>query len=474
MSISTPPVFAPRPPGRVLPTLNEDGSRRWLRPKWVDGTYAVRRRAVAWGLMALWIVLPHLTVGGKQAVLLDFPRRHFTILGTTFLPTDTILLMLLLISGLIGIFLLTALFGRAWCGWACPQTVWMEFLFRPIERLWEGGERGSLKLDADAAHWHWRRLGKTATYAVIAVLLGNTFLSYFVGTSTLAQWMTLSPLEHPTPFVIMAIFSGATFFDFAYFREQTCLVACPYGRWQSALLDRQSLIVAYDPARGEPRGKGKSRDGLGSCVDCGQCVAVCPTGIDIRDGLQMECIHCTQCLDACNDVMDRTHQPRGLIRYTSRDALDGKARRLIRPRTVLYPAAFSLFFGGFLFALGTKATADVTLLGATGAPYTIEQDGSVVNQVRIKIANRGDATRRFRIALPDVPAARLVAPVNPLVVEAGRFEMTSTFVVLPPTAFTAGVRTVTFSIDDGEGYRESFTYRLAGPRSSSAPAPVAP
>lgn len=463
MAVSTPPTFAPRPPGRVLPTLNEDGTRRWLRPRWAEGDYARRRRVVAWGLMGLWLVLPHLRWAGRPLVLLDFPTRHFTLFGTTFLPTDTILLMLLLVSGLLGIFLLTALFGRAWCGWACPQTVWMEFLFRPIERLWEGGARGSAAIDA-APRWPWRRWAKHATYAVLAVCLGNTFLAYFVGTDRVWAWMRLSPLAHPTPFVIMALFAGGVFFDFAYFREQTCLVACPYGRWQSALLDRQSLIVSYDPGRGEPRGKGKDRAALGACVDCGMCVAVCPTGIDIRHGLQMECIHCTQCADACNEVMDRTGQPRGLIRYTSRDALEGRPPRLVRPRTVIYPVAFSLFFGGFLFALGTRAPADVTLLGPAGPPYTVEATGDVANAVRIKVTNRTDDARRYRIGLRDAPDARLIAPINPLSVAPGRMELTGVFIVLPPSGFTNGVRTVTVTLDDGAGYHAEFPYRLVGPR----------
>jgi cytochrome c oxidase accessory protein FixG len=261
----------------------------------------------------------------------------------------------------------------------------------------------------------------------------------------------------------MGIFSGAVFFDFAYFREQTCLVACPYGRWQSALLDRQSLIVAYDYNRGEPRGKGKQRYGLGACVDCGQCVAVCPTGIDIRNGLQMECIHCTQCMDACDAVMDKVGQPRGLVRYTSRAALEGAGKRFLRARTVLYPLAFSVFFGGFLYALGTKDTADVTLLGSTGTPFTVDAAGLVVNQVRIKIANRSGDPQAYRISLHGVPEATMIAPMNPLRVEPGRSEMTSVFVTLPAEEFTGGVRTVTFHVSAGDGFAGDFAYRLAGP-----------
>jgi polyferredoxin len=198
-------------------------------------------------------------------------------------------------------------------------------------------------------------------------------------------------------------------------------------------------------------------------------VAVCPTGIDIRNGLQMECVHCTQCIDACNTVMDKVGQPRGLIRYATRDGLEGKPRKVVRPRTIIYPAAFSLFFGGFLFTLGTKATADVTFLGANAAaPYTVEQSGGIVNPVRVKIANRGGTPRKFRVTITDAPDAKLIAPTLPLAVEAGKFEVAGMFVVLPPEAFANGIRTVTFRVEDGEGFTEDVSYRLAGPRRDAA------
>ena len=239
-------MSAPAAVGRVLPTLNEDGSRRWLRPKPSHGKYFVRRRAVAYGLMFVFFIIPYLRMGGKPIILLDLPHREFTFFGTTFLPTDTLLLMLLTASILITIFLATALFGRVWCGWACPQTVYMEFLFRPIERWLEGGRSGSMQLDKLhlRGQLHARRLAKYAIYLALALFLAHTFLAYFVGVDQLAVWVRRSPVQHPTSFAIMALVTAAIMFDFTFFREQTCLVACPYGRFQSVLLDRQSLIVA--------------------------------------------------------------------------------------------------------------------------------------------------------------------------------------------------------------------------------------
>jgi cytochrome c oxidase accessory protein FixG len=457
-------VSAPVAVGRVLPTLNEDGSRRWIRPKPSHGIYFKVRRVVAYGLMLVFFLIPHVRLGGKPLVLLDIPRRQFTLFGTTFLPTDTLLLMLLAASIIITIFLMTALFGRVWCGWACPQTVYMEFLFRPIERLVEGGRSGSLALDKQRSHFHPRRLLKYAIYVVLALFLAHTFLAYFVGTEALAQWIRRSPADHPTSFLVMAGTALAIFGDFAYFREQTCLVACPYGRMQSVLLDRQSLIVAYDPTRGEPRMKGKVRPaGAGDCIDCGACVTTCPTGIDIRDGLQMECIHCTQCADACDEIMTRVGKPKGLIRYSSRELLEGHTRHLIRPRTVLYPLALALFLGAFTYALATRDAADVTVLGGQGEPFTQQADGQIANQLRVKIANRTHDDHDYRIEVVGATGGSAVVPQNPLRVATGQSAETPLFVLLPRSVFHDGEHRVTVRVSDGAGFSTDVPYRLVGP-----------
>ncbi len=451
--------------GRVLPTLNQDGSRRWIRPKPSGGAWLSRRRVVAYALMVAFFGLPHLRINGMPAILLDLPRRHFTLFGTTFLPTDTLLLMLLLASIVVAIFLFSALFGRVWCGWACPQTVYMEFVFRPLERLLEGGRSGSLILDKHHDHLHWRRLLKYAVYFLLALFLAHTFLAYFVGVAALERWVRLSPYDHPAPFLVMAATAALIFFDFAYFREQTCLIACPYGRWQSALLDNESLIVAYDYRRGELRAhavKDRPAD-AGDCVDCGACVITCPTGIDIRNGLQMECIHCTQCIDACDSIMDKVDKPRGLIRYASRDLLAGRPRHLLRPRVVLYPLALTLFLGGFVYALETREKADVTILRSQAEPFSIEPDGRVSNQIRVKVANRSLSDRAYAISILGADSAQVIAPESPLAVKAGEQRTTSIFVVLSPAAFTRGRRDVRVRIDDGDDYSADIPFNLLGP-----------
>lgn len=459
---------------RVLPTLNDDGSRRWIRPRPTPGRWWQRRRVVAYALMVLFVAIPYLRLNGRPLILLDLPRREFTLFGATFLPTDTLLFMLLLLSIVITIFLLTALFGRVWCGWACPQTVYMEFLFRPIERLLEGGRSGSMALDREGRHLHWRRLLKYAIYLVLSLFLAHTFLAYFVGVEQLAVWVRRSPFDHPTSFLVMAGTTALIMFDFTYFREQTCSVACPYGRWQSVLLDRQSLIVAYDVTRGEPRARGKVKpEGAGDCIDCNACVLTCPVGIDIRDGLQMECIHCTQCADACDDIMLKVGRPQGLIRYTSRDALEGRGLRLLRPRVILYPTALAIALGSFVWALAARESAEVTVLRGIGAPFTQEPDGRVANQVRIKVSNRARADRAYRIEVLGAPDAMVIAPENPLRVPEGEAATTSIFVLLPSTAFQGGEKTVEIRVDDGEGFSSTLPWRLAGPESPAGSTPSA-
>jgi cytochrome c oxidase accessory protein FixG len=422
-----------------------------------------RRTIVAWALLLLYIAIPHVFINGKPSILLDLPRREFTFLGTTFLPTDTLLLMLLAISTVIAVFLASAMAGRVWCGWACPQTVYMEFVFRPLERFFEGGPRGSMAIDREHGKFHPRRFAKNITYLVIGSFLAHTFLAYFVGWGQVTHWVFGHPNAHPIGFAIVTVTTIAIMLDFVYFREQVCMVACPYGRWQSALLDTDSVIVAYDYNRGEPRGLGKDRTGKGDCVECQACVTTCPTGIDIRNGLQMECIHCTQCMDACDTVMRKVGKPEGLIRYSSIAALKGQGKHFLRLRTVLYPIAFCIVFGAFLWQLTHKAAADITLLGPASAPFVLEPDGSVVNQLRVRVANRSGIAHVYAVEVTGAEGMSVIAPMSPLPVLPGHTETMPLFVTLPRSAFVEGIRTVTVRITDGGNYAGAFPYRLAGP-----------
>jgi cytochrome c oxidase accessory protein FixG len=454
---------APEAQERVLSTLNRDGSRRWIRPKLSKGRYYRRRLVTAWALIATFTLIPILRLGGKPLMLFDIPKREFTFFGATFLPTDTFLLMLLLFSIFIGIFLITAVLGRVWCGWACPQTAYMEYLYRPIETLIEGGRNRQIEMDEKGPDA--RRLLKNIVFFAISAFLANTFLAYFVGWDQLIGWITSPPNQHPVAFAVMLGTTLLMFFDFAWFREQTCIVACPYGRFQSVLLDRQSLIVGYDENRGEPRARFRKNEErtAGDCIECQLCISTCPTGIDIREGLQMECIHCTQCIDACDEVMDKVGLERGLIRYTSQAELETGSRSFFRPRVFVYSAILLVMFGAFAFSLAGKETADVTLLRGLGAPFSVLPSGEVSNQIRIKIANRSPEERSYLIELQGAEELTLIAPENPLVVGPGESQMTAAFITAPTNAFTGGEAQITLTISDGVDFSDELQYRILGP-----------
>lgn len=453
-------------PEHVLSTLERDGSRRWLRPRLSKGLWWQRRRLVAYLLMVIFVVIPHLRIGGKPAILLDIAGREFTILGRTFLPTDTLLLALLMLTVFVSIVLITAVAGRAWCGWACPQTVYMEFLFRPIDRLFEGtvGKGGNAKRARSIP----LQACRFAVYVLLCAFLAHTFLAYFVGTDRLAQWVRSSPIEHPVAFMVMTATLGLMLFDFMIFREQLCLIACPYGRFQSVMLDQQSMIVAYDPVRGEPRKKGKREPGgnAGDCVDCNQCVVVCPTGIDIRNGLQMECINCTQCIDACDDVMVKINLPKGLIRYSSQDSIAGKAKQMFRARTVIYPLILIGLMSGLVFAISTKAGFDARIIRASGAPFTVFRDGTASNEFRVRLVNRTSDPQVYSFTEIDQPDVEIeVLDEEKMSLQPGESVLVPIHVIFK-TSLTrgSGRKVVAATIADHSDNARQINIRLSGPR----------
>ncbi|RYZ02428.1 MAG: cytochrome c oxidase accessory protein CcoG [Myxococcales bacterium] len=454
-------MSVPVAPQRVLPTLNADGTRNRIRPRLYPGRLHRRRRAVALALMALFLSLPFLRANGHPAMLLDVVNRKFFLFGYTFLATDGALLMLVLLSVFVAIALVTALLGRAWCGWACPQTVYMEFLFRPLERWLEGPREAQLRLDRSGANA--RRVAKNVIYLGLSFLLANVFLAYFVGTDVLSRWVLEAPTKHGGGFGIVLVTTGLVFFDFAYFREQMCTVACPYARLQAVLLDPKSLLIAYDEPRGEPRSKGKAKTpGHGDCIDCRACVVSCPTGIDIREGLQLECIACGQCADACDSIMDRIKKPRGLVRYSSQQTLaTGRATRLLRPRVIVYALVLVGLLSALVFVGKRRPEAEVTVLRGVGAPFSVTGQ-QVVNQLRLKVTNRSEESRRFSVRLIDFPDARVIAPELPLLVAPTEQGAASFFVAVPADAIR-GARHVRLRVGDEHEF-QTVEYTLMGPQ----------
>ena len=398
------------PSASVRGSIRADGRRREVVPADVRGRYAQWRKAVFFALIAFWSALPWVKVGGAPAVFLDVETRRFFLFGRTFNAQDTWLLFFLLSGIGFGLVYVTALAGRAWCGWACPQTVFLEGVYRRIERSIEGPREKHQRRDAGPPSFGRiaRKAAKHAAFVLVSVLVAHVVLAYFVSLPHAFAMVRGSPGAHPEAFAwvlgVTALFYG----NFAWFREQFCVVMCPYGRMQSVLLDDDSLVVGYDVARGEPRGK--KRKTTGDCVDCNRCVVVCPTAIDIRDGLQLDCLACTACIDACDDVMDKLGRPRGLIRYDSTNGLAGRPRKIVRPRILLYSAMMVVGGAVALFATRTRTDFEVLASRLAGAPYTVEQ-GSVRNAFDLHVVNKLGAREAFDIAVSGPAGLQTVLPI---------------------------------------------------------------
>lgn len=454
-------------PGQILSTMDEAGRRIVLRPRPSAGRFARRRAIVGWSLVALFVALPFIRIGGHPAFLIDLVRRELVVTGNVFRPTDGVVLMLLGLTVVLVVFFTTSLFGRVWCGWACPQTVYLELLFRPLERWIEGGVAGQRRLDGERG-WRPRRIAKYAVFAALSLVVANVFLAYFVGVDRLAHWVQQSPFTHPGGFVVMASVSALMFADFAWFREQTCILACPYGRLQTMLIDRQSMVVGYDAKRGEPRGKRTKLPVVGDCIDCKACVTTCPTGIDIRDGLQMECVSCTQCIDACDAIMDRLKRPRGLIRYASQDVLAGKPRRVLRVRTVVYPLLVVIAAGLLIWQAGDRPRADVWVMRTEGPGFVALDDGRVSSQLRLRIENRTTATRRYTVTVAG-GALEQVAPIAPIEIAAGATAVVPVVALVAGAGFARGEQAVTVEIRDDAGWQRTLPATLFGPERARTP-----
>jgi cytochrome c oxidase accessory protein FixG len=374
-------------------TIDDSGRRTWIYPKKPSGPLHRARLVVGWILLLLFILGPFLQIQGQPLLLLDIIQRKFFIFGVRFWPQDFHLLVLGMMTVIVIILLFTAVYGRLFCGWACPQTIFMELVFRKIEYLIEGDAKQQRRLnqrpwDADKI---LRKSVKHGIFFGLSFLFGNVFLAYFIGSKAWLEIITDSPIRHLGGLAGMLVFAGAFYFVFAWFREQVCTMVCPYGRLQSVLLDDQSIVVSYDYVRGEPRTKDSKKTvdrKAGDCVDCFQCVKVCPTGIDIRNGTQLECINCTACIDACNHIMIRLERPKGLIRYASHNSILGKTRRIITPRVIGYTVILVGLIGLLSGMVAARGNIEVTILRVPGSLYQVQPDHTISNMYTFKIVNK--------------------------------------------------------------------------------------
>jgi cytochrome c oxidase accessory protein FixG len=376
-----------------LGTVDEQGKRVWIYPKKPHGTFHNKRVVVSILLLALFFLGPFIKIGGQPLLLLNFFDRRFVIFGQAFWPQDFFLLALTLIIFFVFVILFTVVFGRVWCGWACPQTVFMEMVFRKIEYWIEGDANRQRRLNQ--ASWTANKLAKKtlkqSIFIAISILISHVAMAYLIGIEQVIEIVSQPPTEHLAGFLGLVAFTGIFYGVFAFFREQACIVVCPYGRLQGVLLGKESIVVAYDWVRGEPRRKIKKSEGntnKGDCIDCKLCVHVCPTGIDIRHGTQLECVNCTACIDACDDVMTKIHKPKGLIRFASYNSIKDGIQKLMSTRVIGYSVILLVLLSLWSFLIFTRSDIETTVLKVAGTLYQRTDEGSITNLYNIEYVNK--------------------------------------------------------------------------------------
>ena len=455
-----------------IATVDENGKRNWIHPKQPSGRFYRWRTILSVGLLALLFIGPFLRWKGEPFLLFNILERKFIVFGVTFWPQDFHLFVLAMIAFFVFIVLFTVIFGRVWCGWACPQTVFMEMVFRRIEYWIEGDGNQQRKLDL--APWNGEKLlkrgGKWLIFAALAFLIGNLVMAYMIGTDELSKIVTESPGANWGKFTFVMVFSGIFFFVFTYFREQACIAVCPYGRLQGVLLGKDSIVVAYDWLRGEPRGKLKKQkeaeakgEAHGDCIDCKMCVAVCPTGIDIRHGTQLECVNCTACIDACDSVMDKIGKPRGLVRYDSYSGIESKTPFRVTPRIIAYSVVLVVLLGILGFALGGRTDVETTILRTQGMLYQQTDDGYISNLYNVQVINK--TTEEFTVTLKLVEPAsgRLKRVGQDLFVPSREIAKGAFFVEIPPDDLAGNKNKITVQVWSGDKLLDEVRTNFLGP-----------
>jgi cytochrome c oxidase accessory protein FixG len=376
-----------------IATVDAKGGRVWVHPKRVKGRFMNRRTALSWVLLAFLFAGPWLRIGGEPLLLLNIVERKFVLLGQVFWPQDGFLFALAMITFFVAVIVFTVVYGRIFCGWICPQTVFLEFVFRPIER-WLEGDRAA-RMRRDAGPWDadkmLRKGAKWAIYFAVSFAIANTFLAYLIGSEELLRIQLEPPAEHLSGLGALLAFTTVFFWVFARLREQVCTTICPYGRLQGVLVDADTLNVTYDRVRGEPRRPLRAAGaevGSGDCVDCGLCVQVCPTGIDIRNGLQLECVHCTACIDACDGVMDKVKRPRGLIRYASENSIARGEPFRWTTRAKAYSAVLIVLLGVLGGLIFMRDAVQMNIYRTAGMVYQVDDAGEVSNLYRFTLLNK--------------------------------------------------------------------------------------
>ena len=420
-----------------LATVDAKGKRKWIFAQKPAGRFYNIRTWVSWGFFALFFAMPFIKANGRPLFQFNIPEAKFIIFGKIFWPQDFFIFGLAMVTFIIFIVLFTAAFGRLFCGWVCPQTIFMEMLFRKVEYLIEGdaAKQRLLKNAPWTAHKFRIKASKHFAFFLLSFIIANFFLSYIIGMDELIKIITEPVTQHVGGFIAIVIFSAVFYGVYAYFREQACTVVCPYGRLQSVLLDRNSMVVAYDYKRGEPRGKYKkdkeAQASLGDCIDCFQCVKVCPTGIDIRNGTQMECVGCTACIDACDKMMDAVGRPRGLVRYASENNISDGSKLRFTGRMKLYSLLLLVLAGILTTLLVTRKDIGASIIRAPGILYQERGADSISNLYTIKIVNKTLKDIPLTLKVESAPGRIVEADQQDILVKKEAQGKASFFIILP-------------------------------------------
>jgi len=389
-----------------LATVTEEGKRIWIYPKKPSGIFHRARVVVAIILLAILFLVPLIKVDGHPLMLLDILGRKFILFGIAFGPHDFHLFVLAIIGAIISIFLFTVVYGRIFCGWLCPQTIFMEMLFRKVEYLIEGDANKQKALNKKP--WDGEKIFKKTLkhiiFAIMAVAIGNALLAWVIGLDSLVELVSKPIPEVFGKFMAMVIFSGVIYFFYAYFREQVCTMICPYGRLQGVMLDPNSIVIHYDELRGEPRGKIRKEEeqNNGDCIDCHLCVDVCPTGIDIRNGTQLECVNCTACIDVCDDVMTKVKRPTGLIRYASKNEIETGIRKIFTPKAISYTVFLVLLFSFITYLLATRSDYELSIVRTAGLMAQQQPNNKLSNLYDVKIINKTFGSAETTLELKNI------------------------------------------------------------------------
>ncbi len=460
----------------TIGTLNEEGQRAWVFPKMPVGKFYEYRKWVSYVLLAFLFAAPFVKINGHQFLMFNVLERRFNIFGLPFWPQDFYIFVIMMITGVVFVILFTVAFGRLFCGWVCPQTIFMEMVFRRIE-YWIDGDRGK-QIRLDKMPWNKEKITKRSlkwlVFFIISFLIANVFLAYLIGSDRLIRYVIDGPAQHASTLISLVIFTGVFYFVFAWFREQVCIIVCPYGRLQGALLDNKSIVVAYDHKRGEKeagrarfkKNEDRPATGKGDCIDCFQCVHVCPTGIDIRNGTQLECVNCTACIDACDRMMEAVDLPKGLIRYTSEENIEKKTKFEFTARLKGYTVVLGILIAVLVGMLFLRNDLEADVLRLPGQLYERKANNTISNVYTYKLVNKtNDEIKDIQLKLLSHPGSITIVGHDSFNVPAGGLAQGTLFIELNASALSGDKDKVVIGVFTGDEQIETTRTAFLGPRS---------